>query len=86
MRFAFLFLGLSVIVITILLINNNLVVRDLDSFDFDRTLTRAFCSGRTCQDFLVTCSGSEVVGLVPISGFVTFGEEWVDLREDRELC
>lgn len=57
-----------------------------DIIDFDRTHTRALCSGRTCRDFLVSCSGSEVVELKPISGFVTFGDDWVDLRERRELC
>ncbi len=53
---------------------------------FDRTHTRAFCSDRICRDFLVTCSGSEVLDLKPISGFVTFSDDWVDLREDENLC
>jgi len=53
---------------------------------FSSTYTRAFCSGQTCRDFLVACSGGEIVSLTPISGFVAFGSEWVDLREKKELC
>ena len=53
---------------------------------FDRTLTKAVCSGQTCRDFLVTCSGSEVLDLKPISGFVTFGDGWVDKRVNKILC
>lgn len=73
----------------ILLIISNLVLgfgNNRDEISFDRTFTKAFCSGQTCRDFLVSCSGSEVVGLELISSFVTFGEDWVDLREDNELC
>ena len=59
---------------------------DFENGDFDRTHTRALCSGKTCRDFLISCSGSKVLDLKPISGFVTFGEDWVDLREDKGLC
>ena len=58
-------------------------------FDYDssyRTYTTAFCSGQTCRDFVVSCSGKDVVSLKPISGFVSFGDGWVDLRDERELC
>ena len=90
-----LFICLFFAILLIIIINNNFFVVNLmgieeednwKKVDFDKTLTRAFCSGQTCQDFLVTCFGSEVVGLEPISGFVTFGSEWVDRREKRELC
>ena len=52
----------------------------------DRTLTKAICFGNLCRDFLVTCFGKEVIDAKPISGFVTFGDEWVDLREDNKIC
>jgi hypothetical protein len=54
--------------------------------DFQDTYTKAICSGKTCRDFLVSCSNNELIYLKPISGFVTFGENWIDLREDRVLC
>ncbi len=57
-----------------------------DLIDFDRTHTRALCFGQTCRDFLVSCSGTKVMDLTPISGFVTFSDDWVDLREKKELC
>ena len=53
---------------------------------FEDTHTTALCSGRTCRDFLVSCSGSNVIDLKPISGFVTFGDDWEDRRVDKELC
>ena len=56
------------------------------NFVFDSTYTRALCSGRTCRDFEIKCLGDEVLEMKPISGFVTFSNEWVDLREDEELC
>lgn len=62
-------------------------VRD-DSFlvDYTSTKTKALCFDRTCRDFLVTCKDKEIVKLVPLSGFVTFSDDWVDLREDKGLC
>lgn len=48
--------------------------------------TTAVCSGNVCRDYLVTCQGDEIVSSVPISGFVTFGDGWEDLRsEDQKI-
>lgn len=65
-----------------LLIENNFTYSSI----FNSTYTKAFCSENTCRDFVVSCSGDEVVELVPISGFAIFGDGWVDEREDKDLC
>lgn len=50
--------------------------------------TKAVCEGRECQDFLITCSGSQVVEMTPLTGLITFSEDWKDPRneEERKLC
>lgn len=53
------------------------------------TWTKAVCSGNSCQDFLITCSGDEFVEMEPLTGLVSFSDSWEDPRslEDREkLC
>lgn len=84
------FLFVSLLLIIFLTININLIWFDRNEgqeyFDFNRTLTKALCSGRMCRDFVVSCSGKEVVSLEPISGFVTFGNDWIDKRVQKELC
>ena len=74
------FFSLLFFIMVITRVSENYVI------DFGRTLTKAVCSGKTCRDFLVTCSGSEVLDLKPISGFVTFGDGWVDKRKEKGLC
>ena len=54
--------------------------------DFDYTWTTAICDGNECQDFEVKCLGGDVVEMNPVSGLVVFGEDFEDIREDRELC
>lgn len=54
--------------------------------NFHSTKTRALCSGTTCRDFLISCYGQEVIEIAPISGFVTFGEDWIDKRYSSPLC
>lgn len=58
---------------------------NLDS-NYYSTYTSAVCEGNTCMDYLFTCLNNEVVNYVPISGFVTFGEDWVDKRDIRNKC
>ncbi|NCN99432.1 hypothetical protein COU62_04810 [Candidatus Pacearchaeota archaeon CG10_big_fil_rev_8_21_14_0_10_35_219] len=58
----------------------------MDDDKWDRTWTTAICSGNQCRDYLVICSGQEVVDMVPISGLVTFDEGWEDPRGKGELC
>jgi len=53
--------------------------------------TKAICNkSNFCQDNIVSCSGEEVVSVVPITGaFVQFGEDWEDPRSSRDrerLC
>lgn len=50
------------------------------------THTTALCYGQTCRDFVVKCLDNSVIELTPISGFVTFGDDWVDRRIEKELC
>ena len=81
--------GILVLLLLIILMFGGLLSINNDSGQkdvFHDTYTRALCSGQMCRDFLVTCSGNEAVSLEPISGFVTFSSEWVDTREERELC
>ena len=54
--------------------------------DFDYSLTKAVCYGNKCQDFEVKCLNEKVISMAPISGFITFGGDWKDLREDKGLC
>ncbi|MDP4039783.1 MAG: hypothetical protein Q8P57_04355 [Candidatus Pacearchaeota archaeon] len=56
------------------------------NIDFDRTWTKAICSGNVCQDFLIKCFGENFLGMRAISGKVVFSEGWKDLREDNDLC
>ena len=56
------------------------------SLDYGRTYTSAVCSSNTCRDYEFTCLNGNVVSSRAISGFVTFGEDWVDLREDKDRC
>ena len=50
------------------------------------THTRALCQGNTCRDYKITCNGSEVLDVAPVTGFITFDEDWKDTREEKELC
>ncbi|MGV8142031.1 MAG: hypothetical protein ACP5NS_00145 [Candidatus Pacearchaeota archaeon] len=75
------------VIMLLTLINFNLLFRDSlqREFYFD-TYTRALCSGQTCRDFVVSCKGSEIIDIKPISGFVTFGRDWEDRRVEKYLC
>lgn len=53
-------------------------------FPFSGTYTKAVCSSNVCQDYLFTCFDGEIIKKEPISGFVTFGSDWVDLRTEEE--
>jgi hypothetical protein len=55
--------------------------------DYDYIWTTAICDGNECRDFKVTCKDGNVLDLEPITGFVTFGENWQDKREvNASLC
>ncbi len=82
------FLGLIILIVSASFVFNF-------SFDspgkigFDRTLTKAVCSGNTCRDYFVECLNGEVKSISPISGFVVFPDDWRDTRgfeERSELC
>ena len=55
-------------------------------YDFIDSYTSAVCSGNICQDYSFTCNGGEIVESVPVSGYVTFSSNWVDLRENKHGC
>ena len=48
--------------------------------------TKAICEKNTCRDYIVTCANKKVISIAPISGFVTFSENWQDTREKTPLC
>ena len=49
--------------------------------------TKAICEGTTCRDFLITCApNNSVVGMTPLTGFVTFPKDWKDTRIEKSLC
>ena len=50
--------------------------------------TTAVCYGKICADFYVECLEGEVFSNVRISGWVTFGENWEDIRgeEKNDFC
>lgn len=54
----------------------------------DYSHTKAICQGNSCQDFLITCNDDELVKMTPLTGLVTFSDDWVDRRSDDEkrLC
>ena len=52
----------------------------------NRTYTSAVCSGNTCRDYEFKCLNGNVVSSRAISGFVTFSDDWVDLRDDKNKC
>jgi len=54
--------------------------------DYGRTYTSAVCDGNVCKDYEFNCLGGQVVSSRAISGFVTFGDNWVDEREEKDLC
>ena len=51
-----------------------------------RTYTFAVCSDNTCQDYVFNCLNGQVVSSRAISGFVTFSDDWTDLRDDVNRC
>jgi len=62
---------------------------DLTSFSIERDWyehTKAICFGNECQDFLIKCSGNEVIEISLISGKIVFEDDWQDKRENKELC
>jgi len=78
-----------VLLLLIILMFRGLLLVNSDSGQkevFHDTYTKALCSGTTCRDFEIKCLGDEFLEMKPISGFVTFGDDWVDLREEKELC
>ena len=55
-------------------------------YSFSDTYTSAVCSGNVCRDYVFTCLNGEIVYSRAISGFVTFGDDWVDRRKERDRC
>jgi len=51
-----------------------------------RTYTRAVCNGNVCQDYVFNCLDGRIISSRAISGFVTFSDDWTDLRDDVNRC
>jgi hypothetical protein len=72
-------------IISLVYIQNNLTGRVIDEF----THTKAICNtSNFCQDYEITCKGSEIVKQQPITGAVIqHNENWQDPRTNpQDLC
>ena len=78
--------ALIALLITLLVLNPNLTgsaVKDKYSY------TKAVCSGSGCQDYEVVCENSIATSINPVSGKVTFSQDWQDTRSEEDknrLC
>ena len=53
----------------------------------DYSWTSAICDEENnCLDVLIECSGGNVVGIVPVSGFIDHPSDWIDPRDIKEYC
>ena len=84
------FLILIFILITLLtagLFSFNSYAYDFESNDYDEKFdyawTKALCEGNQCRDYLITCSKGEIAEMTPITGFVTFSDNWQDPRDEE---
>jgi len=84
---------LIISIFTIVLANGNLIGRVINNPDtnesnreFDYTWTTAICDGNKCRDYEIACLDGEAIRMDPVSGMVIFSDDWVDGREDKELC
>mgnify|MGYP001589442864 CR=1 FL=1 len=50
------------------------------------TYTTAICEKNICYDVLINCDGAQIKNIKPLTGKITFSEEWRDTREKIELC
>ena len=52
--------------------------------------TKAICNSTNyCQDYVVTCHGTDVLSVIPTGDVVQFPETWNDLRDNQtrdKLC
>ena len=54
--------------------------------EFDYVWTTALCEDNKCRDYEVKCKNGSVLDIKPVTGFVVFGEDWQDLRQNEGLC
>ena len=85
MRLIYLFLGflLLIMLLNIFALFYN---SDFKGYKDKYTHTRALCEGNTCRDYKITCEGNNTLEVIPVTGFITFDEDWKDTREEKELC
>lgn len=80
----------SVILICVLLIivllSLTVLAFSFNIENYEDTRTSAVCSGNVCQDYLFTCLNGKIINSQTISGIVIFDDDWVDEREDKDLC
>lgn len=83
MKKLFILLCLLLIVVSSFFVAGYYVLFDSS---FTDTYTSAVCSGNVCQDYEFVCFSGKIVSSRAISGFVTFREDWVDSRENKDKC
>jgi hypothetical protein len=81
----FIFLGLMLIFLTVLMLQN-LDAKNTPKTDY-HSFTKAICdSSNFCQDNLIECQGKEIKTISPITGaFIQFDKEWNDPRTQKEI-
>jgi len=58
------------------------VVKELGEYSY----TRAICSDGECMDVVISCSGGNVVEIVPVFYLIEHKEGWVDPRDGESFC
>jgi len=81
----------KILVFIFIIIASNFILMNYllesENVGFTSTYTKAICEGQICRDFLIECSSNKkVVSMKSISGFVTFDDNWIDIRENKTLC
>ena len=78
----FLFALLFIVCLSLIVLTSSFSAKK----DYERTYTSAVCNGNVCQDYEFSCLDGQIISSRAISGFVTFGDNWVDEREEKYLC
>lgn len=65
-----------------LIITGKAVVSEEEK-QYNYTYTKAVCDETHCQDYLITCDGSELLESTPITGMVSHDADWEDPRDEK---
>jgi flagellar biosynthesis protein FlhB len=55
-------------------------------YSLEHSYTRAICSGNSCVDYEFTCLGNTLVHSKPISSMIVFSSDWIDSRDNKNVC